>query len=84
MSSPSPVLLPLTASNDIVVNLQCSPAVPCPGMNFAEFNVAPPANTTAKFICVNAVSVEGLPGEFLLDAKACLIVNMFLAPCTTS
>lgn len=57
-----------------MVDIECSPAAPCPGMRFSEFNVAPPASTTAKFICVNVVSEEGLPGEFA-EGQAKTIFN---------
>lgn len=51
-----------TSTGAELVSLSCSPAAPCPHMVFQNFNVTPPYNETAKYICTNVVDEQGLPG----------------------
>ena len=46
----------------VVVNLQCSPAVPCPDMLFKNIDIAPPSGQEASYVCKNVINEEGLPG----------------------
>lgn len=43
-----------------VVDIECSPAVPCPGIKFADFNITPPSGTAPRYICKNVADIEGL------------------------
>ena len=45
----------------LVVDIECSPAAPCPNMRFENFNVQTPAGSTAAYKCVNVVNVSGVP-----------------------
>ncbi|KAI0795696.1 pectin lyase fold/virulence factor [Abortiporus biennis] len=44
-----------------IVDLECSPAVPCPNMVFDSVNVTVSSGQTPSFTCVNVVSESGLP-----------------------
>ncbi|KZV83105.1 pectin lyase-like protein [Exidia glandulosa HHB12029] len=50
----------VTTSNKLV-DIECSPAVPCPGVRFDNFAVPPPSGQAPRFICVNVVDEVGLP-----------------------
>lgn len=49
----------------LVVDIECSPAAPCPGIGFSKFDVEPPSGSVSRFICSNVLSEEGLPGEII-------------------
>ncbi|THH14431.1 hypothetical protein EW146_g5896 [Bondarzewia mesenterica] len=51
-----------TSTGDRLVSLSCSPAAPCPDMFFQSFDVTPPNNGTAQYVCSNVVNEQGLPG----------------------
>ncbi|KAI0826183.1 pectin lyase fold/virulence factor [Irpex lacteus] len=51
-----------TSLNNEIVDLQCSPAVPCPNMLFKDVDIAPPAGQGVSFVCKNVINEEGLPG----------------------
>ncbi|KIJ39205.1 glycoside hydrolase family 28 protein [Sphaerobolus stellatus SS14] len=51
-----------TALSGKLVDIECSPAVPCPDIVFQNFNVTPPSGSSASFICDNVISITGLPG----------------------
>ena len=46
-----------------VVDLECSPAVPCPNMIFHDLEVTPPTGQGLSFVCKNVVNESGLPGK---------------------
>ena len=46
-----------------VVDLECSPAVPCPNMIFHDLEVTPPTGQGLSFVCENVVNESGLPGK---------------------
>lgn len=46
-----------------VVDIECSVAAPCPGMNFENFNIAVENGTAPTYTCINVVSETGLPGK---------------------
>lgn len=52
-----------TALSGTLVEIECSPAAPCPGINFSKFDVEPPSGSVSRFICSNVLSIEGLPGN---------------------
>ncbi|KAM5545501.1 hypothetical protein V8D89_000539 [Ganoderma adspersum] len=45
-----------------LVDIECSVAAPCPGMNFENFNIAVENGTAPTYTCINVVSETGLPG----------------------
>lgn len=45
-----------------LVDLECSPAVPCPNLRFQNFAVKPPKGQNASFVCIDVASETGLPG----------------------
>ncbi|EIN14755.1 hypothetical protein PUNSTDRAFT_154787 [Punctularia strigosozonata HHB-11173 SS5] len=47
------------------VDIECSPAVPCPNIKFADFDVSPPAGASVELICKNVVNYTGLSGGSL-------------------
>ncbi|KAI0074347.1 pectin lyase-like protein [Panus rudis PR-1116 ss-1] len=51
-----------TSRSTKLVDLECSPAVPCPNMIFEGFEVTGPSGKTAEYICSNVVNERGLPG----------------------
>ncbi|KAI0750513.1 pectin lyase fold/virulence factor [Fomes fomentarius] len=51
-----------TSLRSTLVDIECSAAVPCPNIRFANFNVSPPAGSTASYKCVNVASASGIPG----------------------
>lgn len=51
-----------TGLSSELVDIACSPAVPCPNMAFQNFNVKPPSGQSPKFICQNVINETGLPG----------------------
>ncbi|KAI0738382.1 hypothetical protein C8Q80DRAFT_1275886 [Daedaleopsis nitida] len=51
-----------TSLRNTLVDIECSAAAPCPNMRFKNFNVVPPAGTTAAYKCVNVMSESGLDG----------------------
>ena len=46
----------------VVVDIECSSAVPCPNMLFENFNVKPPSGQSPSFVCINVVNEKGLSG----------------------
>ncbi|KAI0628254.1 pectin lyase-like protein [Trametes polyzona] len=44
-----------------IVDVECSPAAPCPNIRFHNLNVAPPNGTAPSYKCVNVASQFGLP-----------------------
>ncbi|KAH9850890.1 pectin lyase-like protein [Lenzites betulinus] len=46
---------------NLIVDVECSPAVPCPDIRFSNVHVAPPNGTAPGFKCVNVASEFGLP-----------------------
>lgn len=46
-----------------VVDIECSPSVPCPNINFNKMAIDPPAGEGAGYVCVNVISESGLPGK---------------------
>ena len=57
------VLITVQRSILQVVDLQCSPAVPCPNMIFHDLEVTPPTGQGLSFVCKNVVNESGLPGK---------------------
>ena len=55
-----------------VVDIECSVAAPCPGMNFENFNIAVENGTAPTYTCINVVSETGLPGK-LCSSHATLV-----------
>ncbi|KAI9060705.1 glycoside hydrolase family 28 protein [Trametes sanguinea] len=51
-----------TSQRTTIVDIECSPAVPCPNIRFHNINVAPPNGTAPSYKCVNVASEFGLPG----------------------
>jgi polygalacturonase len=49
-----------TAIANKIVDIECSPAVGCDNISFSKYNITPPANQTARFICQNTANVTGL------------------------
>ncbi|OCH90476.1 pectin lyase-like protein [Obba rivulosa] len=52
-----------SAQTNLIVDLECSPAAPCPNMSFQGINVMPPNGQQANFTCSNVVSEHGLPAS---------------------
>ncbi|KAI0943021.1 hypothetical protein AcV7_002279 [Taiwanofungus camphoratus] len=50
-----------TASTNLLVDMECSPAAPCGSFNFQDFNVTTPSGGEPVYNCFNIVSQEGLP-----------------------
>ncbi|KAI0315859.1 pectin lyase-like protein [Amylostereum chailletii] len=50
-----------TSTGSEIVELDCSPAVPCPNMVFLNFNATPPAGDAAEYSCSNVINETGLP-----------------------
>ncbi|EIW52205.1 pectin lyase-like protein [Trametes versicolor FP-101664 SS1] len=50
-----------TSLRNTIVDVECSPAVPCPNIRFENVNIAPPNGTAASFKCINVASEFGLP-----------------------
>ena len=46
-----------------VVDIECSSAVPCPGIAFKNIDVQPPAGDTPTYVFVNVVNETGLPSS---------------------
>jgi len=44
-----------------IVDLECSPAVPCPNMIFQDIDVTPPTGQPSSYVCLNVVNEQGLP-----------------------
>jgi len=42
------------------VDIECSPAAPCPNLSFQNISVATPSGLAAAYNCYNVVSQEGL------------------------
>ncbi|KAI0342372.1 pectin lyase-like protein [Trametopsis cervina] len=59
-----------TSLSNEIVDLQCSPAVPCPNMIFGDIQVAPPSGQGVSFVCVNVINEEGLPAPCNATGKA--------------
>ncbi|KAI0773033.1 pectin lyase-like protein [Trametes elegans] len=51
-----------TSLRNTIVDVECSPAVPCPNIRFSHIDVAPPNGTAPSYKCVNVASEYGLPG----------------------
>ncbi|KIP03295.1 glycoside hydrolase family 28 protein [Phlebiopsis gigantea 11061_1 CR5-6] len=52
-----------TSLTSKVVDIECSPAVPCPGIVFKNINIQPPAGDTPSYVFVNVVNETGLPSS---------------------
>ncbi len=52
-----------------VVDIECSPAVPCPDISFSDFAVTTPSNAPPELICKDVVSISGLSGERGIDSS---------------
>ncbi|KZT00729.1 glycoside hydrolase family 28 protein [Laetiporus sulphureus 93-53] len=50
-----------TSSGNVVVDFECSPAAPCPGMAFQDINITVPSGEP-EYVCLNVTSETGLPG----------------------
>lgn len=48
--------------SNLVVNLNCSAAAPCPNIFFKQFQIHPPEGETPQFVCINVIDEQGLPG----------------------
>ncbi|CAL1709758.1 unnamed protein product [Somion occarium] len=53
-----------------IVDLECSPAAPCPNILFQDISVAPPSGQGESFVCINVVNESGLPGPCNATGKA--------------
>ncbi|KAK7683589.1 hypothetical protein QCA50_013427 [Cerrena zonata] len=53
-----------------IVDLECSPAVPCPNMLFQDIDVSPPVGQGLSFVCINVVDESGLPAPCNATGKA--------------
>ena len=64
-SKPSPPFHPIRSSHSplIVVDIECSAAVPCPNIAFKNINVTPPSGGTSEYIFKNVVNETGLPSS---------------------
>ncbi|TBU44150.1 pectin lyase fold/virulence factor [Dichomitus squalens] len=51
-----------TSQGSLLVDIECSPAAPCPNMRFKDVNITVVNGTTPTYKCVNVVSETGLPG----------------------
>ncbi|KAH9947868.1 pectin lyase fold/virulence factor [Amylocystis lapponica] len=51
-----------TAATDLLVDIECSPAAPCPNLTFTDINIVPPNGTTPAYNCYNVVGskLQGL------------------------
>ncbi|KAJ3524951.1 hypothetical protein NM688_g8475 [Phlebia brevispora] len=51
-----------TSLGSEIVDIECSPAVPCPNIEFSNIDVQAPTGEEPEFVCVNVVNESGLPG----------------------
>lgn len=49
-----------SAATDLIVDIECSPAAPCPGLLFQDINITAPEGEKAAYNCYNVVSQDGL------------------------
>lgn len=49
-----------TTTASRLVDIECSPAAPCPGIHFRDFELALPAGQAPSFVCRNVVGDVGL------------------------
>jgi len=59
-----------TADTTELVDIECSPAVPCPGISFSDFAVTTPENAAPELICKDVVSISGLSAPCNATGKA--------------
>ncbi|GJJ14779.1 hypothetical protein Clacol_009047 [Clathrus columnatus] len=58
-----------TSNASQLVNLNCSAAAPCPNIRFESFQVHPPPDERPKFVCINVIGEQGLPGVLIMDHR---------------
>lgn len=49
----------------IVVDIECSPVAGCKNIAFQNYDVAIPANQSARLICQNVDGISGLNGSYI-------------------
>ncbi len=54
-----------------VVDIECSTAVPCPGITFSNFHVQTPNDTAPIYKCIDVVSESGLSGKTAVFFVVC-------------
>ncbi|KAI0922650.1 hypothetical protein AcV5_009568 [Taiwanofungus camphoratus] len=51
-----------SASRNTLVDIECSPAAPCPNLTFKDINITVPDGQEPAYRCSNVLSQNGLPG----------------------